>query len=92
MLIYAPTAFSPNHDVINENFIIIGDGIDIETFKMEIYNRWGESIYVTEDFEYGWDGTSKNKECPEGVYSWIATFEDLYGNPYTMTGQVTLIK
>jgi gliding motility-associated-like protein len=92
MMIYAPTAFSPNHDLVNENFIIIGEGIDLETFKMEIFNRWGERIYTTSDYELGWNGTTNEKECPEGIYVWVITFEDLYGNPYTQTGQVTLIK
>ena len=92
MIIYIPTAFTPNHDLINENFRVVGDGINLETFHMQIFNRWGEIICETDDNEYGWDGTTNTKECPEGVYAWVITFEDLYGNPFTKTGQVTLIK
>jgi len=91
-LIYAPTAFTPNHDLINETFRIIGDGIDKKTFQMEIFNRWGERIFVTNDYEVGWDGMANNKDCPEGIYLWVISFEDPFGNVYTQSGQLTLIK
>lgn len=91
-MIYAPTAFTPNYDLINENFRIIGDGIDERTFKMEIYNRWGEKIFETTEYETGWDGRSNLKECPQGVYSWIIYFYDPFGNLYTQSGQVTLLR
>lgn len=91
-LIYAPTAFTPNHDLINENFRIIGDGIDLATYKLEIYNRWGERIFETTDYLTGWDGNSDLKECPQGVYSWVLYFTDPFGNLYTKSGQVTLLR
>ncbi|HOY37679.1 MAG TPA: gliding motility-associated C-terminal domain-containing protein [Bacteroidales bacterium] len=91
-MIYAPTAFTPNHDLINETFRIIGDGIDRQTFQMEIYNRWGERIFVTNDYEVGWDGMSHDKECPEGIYTWIISFEDPFGNIYTQSGQLSLLR
>lgn len=68
--LYIPTAFTPNHDKVNENFIIIGDNC-FEKAEFAIYNRWGERIFYTEnplaDF---WDGSFKGRPAPEGLYHW----------------------
>lgn len=68
---YAPTAFSPNEDGINDCFRVCGHGIDPNTFTMSIYDRWGQPVFETEVYynEYldirncggcvpgSWDGT-----------------------------------
>ncbi|NLA25379.1 MAG: T9SS type B sorting domain-containing protein, partial [Bacteroidales bacterium] len=92
-LIYAPTAFTPNDDQINDSFRVVGEGIDKLNFKMEIYNRWGERIFETDDYETGWHGMDQqNRRMPQGVYTWIIYFKDPFGNLHTKTGQVTLLK
>ncbi|MDA3820212.1 MAG: PKD domain-containing protein [Candidatus Delongbacteria bacterium] len=91
-MVYAPTAFSPNHDGINEIFKIVVTGFDLESYHMEIYNRWGEQVFVTDDFTEGWDGNYKEEESQEGVYSWYLEFDDYYGNTYNKSGTVTLIR
>ncbi len=92
LAIYAPTAFTPNHDEMNESFKVIVDGIDTQTYKMIVYNRWGEIVYSSETYEEEWNGRYGDIECGEGVYAWVISFLDLYGNEYTKTGSVTLIR
>jgi len=90
--VYAPTAFTPNHDELNEDFKVIVANIDPKTYKLTVYSRWGEKIFDGEDYEEGWNGSYNDMECTPGVYSWIATFKDLFGNEYTESGFVTLIR
>jgi gliding motility-associated-like protein len=52
---YIPSAFTPNGDGINDFFGVKAEGI--KQFKMEIYNRWGELVFVTENLLELWDGT-----------------------------------
>lgn len=61
-------------------------------YKMMIYNRWGELLFVSEDLKIGWDGYYKGKLCQQDVYVWKikATFAD--GNKITKAGDVTLIR
>ncbi len=92
LAVYAPTAFTPNHDELNETFKVIVDGVDSETYSLSIYNRWGETVFFSENYEEEWNGRREEEECPEGVYVWILTFVDLYGNEHYETGQVTLIR
>jgi gliding motility-associated-like protein len=64
--LYIPDAFSPNNDGINDLF-----GIQISTHRFmqfDIYNRWGEMIYSTQDPTFKWNGKYMDKECPTDFY------------------------
>ncbi len=71
LTIYAPNAFSPDNDGINDKFWIKGQGI--EDFRLEIYNRWGELVFESNDPNEKWDGTFKGGESPMGGYVFQVT-------------------
>ncbi len=62
------TAMSPNRDGINDVFYIS----DIDKFpnsELKIYNRWGNVVYQTTNYQNNWTGTWKNnQELPDGTY------------------------
>ncbi|WP_409769503.1 gliding motility-associated C-terminal domain-containing protein [Thermaurantimonas sp.] len=68
---YIPNTFTPNGDGINDVFYLAGAEC-LERARLEIYNRWGQLIFETDDpFNEFWDGTYKGKEVPQGVYPYI---------------------
>ncbi len=69
---FFPEAFSPNNDNLNEAFRPVVQ--NVFSFRMQIFNRWGQLIFSTNDVSKGWDGTSKGKECPSGTYTYKATY------------------
>lgn len=89
-----PNAFTPNGDGVNEYFMprpMAAHGL--ATFSMTIYNRWGQTIFETEQIEgRGWDGRFNGVAQPEGVYIYLieATFQD--GQQVKKQGNVTLIR
>ena len=90
---YAPTAFSPDNDDINDVFLPVGIGIDPENFLMIIYDRWGEKVFVTHDLYQGWDGKIKGKKIGKnGVYSWLVIYKDIPGVEHQQAGSVSLIR
>jgi gliding motility-associated-like protein len=91
---YAPNAFTPNSDGLNDEWLIKGNSIDPNAFHVMIYNRWGEMVFETNDMRKGWDGFSKNgnKVSPQGVYTWTAMVKDLMGVEHSYTGSVTLLE
>jgi gliding motility-associated-like protein len=96
---FAPTAFTPDNDNTNDKFYVRGNGIDPNTFTLIIFDRWGEKIYETHQYDlndpekYGWDGKVKGKIPAEnGVYSWIAIYKDNQKVEHQQTGLVTVIK
>ncbi len=54
-LFYIPSAFTPNGDGINDSFGVKGEGIGV--FKLQIFNRWGELVFESDDIYKFWDGT-----------------------------------
>ncbi len=91
---YAPTAFTPDHDGINDEFMVKASGIEKDNFLFQIYDRWGEVIFESTDIEKGWNGISNgHKEIsPIGSYTWVCTFVDIQGNAHKKTGVFTLYK
>lgn len=92
VLIFAPTAFTPNHDDINEMYTISVSGVDIETYHMYIFDRSGETIFTSDHMDEGWNGRSDFKDSPSGVYTWRLVFDDYYGNTYFRNGTFSLIR
>ena len=66
--IYMPEAFTPNDDGINEIFKPVFSFIP-DYFEMKIYNRWGNIVYETRNFEKGWNGKQNNgNPAPTATY------------------------
>lgn len=79
--IVIPEAFSPNGDGINERFEIEYLADEYPNFKLEIYNRWGEPVYIGGASTPTWDGTSTEGSfgsgvLPAGVYFYILYYND----------------
>ena len=92
--IYFPTAINLRSPGNNE-FYPKGVGIDVENYQMTIYNRWGEIIYTTRDYNGRWQGRYNNNKgdfVPQGVYTYVVTLRDKYGKDYTFSGYFTVFK
>jgi len=46
-----------------------------------IFNRWGNEVYSSENYQNDWDGTWDGKILPDGTYFYI--FSDGRGNKFT---------
>ena len=67
-----PNAFSPDGDGKNDFFF--ASGINVTSFSMKIFNRWGEAIFAGDDIHARWDGTFKNKALAPDVFAWRINF------------------
>lgn len=91
-IIYAPTAFTPNNDEINDVFRIKIIG-ETAINHLRIYNRWGQVIYDDPNLNHTWNGKLKGIEVPGGVYIWIIDGMDTYYNKsFSQKGLITLIR
>ncbi len=66
--VFIPNTFTPNGDGVNDVFNIKGLGLKATGYSMELFDRWGHSMYVTKDVTKGWDGTVKGQPAQDGVY------------------------
>jgi gliding motility-associated-like protein len=90
--VYIPDAFTPDDNGVNDRFLIKGTGII--GYRMTIFNRWGQQIYVSEDITEGWggdvDGNGETVQLGTYVYKILVT--DLFGENHWFHGRVTLLK
>lgn len=86
-----PTAFTPNHDGLNDVFKPVND-ISVRQYKMKIYSRWGQVIFNSTSMRKGWDGTVNRIEQPAGVYVWIVEYTSKTGRQKTASGTVMLVR
>ena len=92
-----PTAFSPNHDGLNDIFYVLS-GAGISLIKdFTILDRWGKKVFQATNFlpnypRYGWDGTNKGVELASGAYLYIITIIDEYKKDHIYKGNILLIR
>lgn len=86
-----PSAFTPNRDGRNDLFRPIITQI-VKGYKMSIWNRWGELLYETSNYQAGWDGTFNSTKQASGVYVYLIDFIDTDGVPVKLKGTFTLIR
>lgn len=88
--VFVPTAFTPNNDGNNDHLYVRGPNISTLTFQ--VFNRWGELVFETNNINQGWDGTFKGKEAPPAVYAYQLKAVCYNGTTYFTKGDVTLIR
>lgn len=88
---YIPNAFTPNGDGLNDIFKAIPVGISY-TQLFAVYNRFGEQVFLTNQWLKGWDGNIKGKKAPAGTYVWMIKGIDRNGKTVEMKGTVILIR
>jgi len=89
--IYLPNAFTPNEDGLNDVFK--GTPVGIKQFNyLKVFNRWGQLIFFTSDYNYAWDGTWHGEKQASGVYVVLANGIDFKGNVIDKRATVFLIR
>ena len=89
--LFIPNAFTPNGDAKNDVFKAQVFGI-VDGFKLEVFNRYGQLMFVTSDPKKGWDGKFKGLDQKDGAYVWQCHYQ-LNGKAQTIeNGTVILIR
>lgn len=89
-VLYIPNAFSPNDDDNNNNFIMKGGAL--KSVEINVYNRWGEKLFVGNSLDARWDGTYKGRDQPQDVYIYYCTYTGFDGRKYSTKGTITLLR
>ncbi len=91
LTLYAPNAFSPDGDGVNDHFQIRGQGV--EDYNLEIYNRWGQMVFQSENINTRWNGEYRGKQVPIGTYVYQVKSISVSGNEVMVKdGFVALVR
>lgn len=74
---YLPNIFTPNGDEFNE-LVIPFPYKYIEGVEIQIFNRWGQRVFKTNDIDVNWDGVSSltGLPCSGGVYYYTCIIKE----------------
>jgi gliding motility-associated-like protein len=95
--IYVPNAFTPDNNLLNDFFFgVPSDTFKLAYFSLYIFDRWGGTVFQTDNIYKKWDGTFNGEDCPQGTYGWkmLYAVKGMEGNDnqFEKQGSVTLIR
>jgi hypothetical protein len=94
---YIPNIISPSAKSPENSLFKVFPGLDINilSFKLEIYDRWGSLVYQSEQITDSWQGFNNDQELTPGVYVWNITAKvEVCGREtvFRKSGDVTLLR
>jgi gliding motility-associated-like protein len=99
--VVVPNAFTPNPNGGSGGFINKGEyNNDVfypviegaENYRLNIYNRWGELLFESNDINIGWDGYYRGELCKQDVYIWKVELFFSDGTKKVKTGDLLLLR
>lgn len=92
--IYFPSAFTPNGDTKNDWFGPLPQSSlsTLRDYKLTVYGRWGEVIFISTDPFKKWDGTYKGQNLPTQVLAWTASYTQKNLQPDFQKGTISIIR
>lgn len=96
VIIYVPNSFTPDGDFYNQVFKpVMSEGVDPYAYSLFIFNRWGEIVFESHDYDYGWPGTYGvgGEIVQDGTYTWMIEYKSINSNlKEKLYGTVNLIR
>ena len=90
---FVPNAFTPNNDGKNDVFFDGTPALNVQSYDMTLFNRWGQVIYSTDSYLRPWDGFSADGQpAPEGLYTYLIRIVSGKGKYYEYAGTFSLIR
>lgn len=88
--IFIPSTITPNGDLINDVFVVTI--FNLKEYGIQIYNRWGKQLYISNDIFQSWDGTYQGQPLPVGTYYYLINAREINGNTIRKSGSVTILR
>lgn len=91
--VYAPNAFTPNNDGVNDVWRPVWVANDDAMLELTVFDRWGEVMFNANTRDATWDGTANGMPVPAGIYAWKGHAHDPITDLRTdLDGHITLIR
>lgn len=88
--VYAPNAFTPNGDQLND--IWLPQHAFVRDYNLKVFNRWGQIIFETNDKNKGFNLSTVSNVIPNDVYVYIITYTGWNEESNVLKGNFTILK
>jgi gliding motility-associated-like protein len=87
-----PSAFTPNGDGLND-YLYPLNGFKASKLSFKVFNRYGQMVFETTDWNKRWDGKINGQMQPSGTYVWTFDYTDAQTQKqYSYRGTTVLIR
>ena len=93
-VVQMPNSFTPNGDGIDDEFGGITNSPEgLKIYTISIYNRWGQLVFASNEYNKKWNGSFNNEEQPIGVYVYLVEYSfDKNNGSILLKGDLTLLR
>jgi gliding motility-associated-like protein len=85
-----PNAIAPNG--YNTTFKPVWVSGVYTAYELQIFDRYGQQLYITEDLSSGWLGQYQDRPLPAGKFHYVASIIDRHGEVYIYEGDVVIVR
>ena len=89
---YLPNAFTPNNKDEEKNNVFSVSLENYNSYFIEIFDRWGNRVFTSENPKETWDGKAGSIVCTPDVYFYSIKINSITNHKYLYRGTITLIK
>ncbi|GLR19666.1 T9SS type B sorting domain-containing protein [Portibacter lacus] len=93
---FIPNVFSPNNDGINDEFeVFIPADKPILEYKLEVFDRWGNRVFRSNDINDRWKGEHSNHQFLSGdflYYVYCEVAEKSGVQKYSKSGNISILR
>lgn len=90
--IAVPSAFTPNNDGLND-YLYPLNAYKASNLTFSVYNRFGQRLFFTRNWQEKWDGRFKGQGADPGTYVWVLQYTHVDTNQKVeQKGTVILIR
>lgn len=89
---FVANAFSPNDDGINDYFAPAFPTLDVQAYRFQVFDRWGNLLFDTDTPAQAWDGRFRGKDCAPGVYAYVITLKTAFCERVLLKGTVSIVR
>lgn len=92
--LYVPNTFTPNGDGLNDIFLPVGIFEKNCEYKLSIFDRWGNLIFLSTNLSIGWDGRANGGTyiAQQDTYVWKLELIKTDGRKEKKIGRVSLVR
>jgi gliding motility-associated-like protein len=87
--LFMPNAFRPGGT--NSSFGPVYRFTGYQEYSLLIFNRWGKLVFESGEVTKGWDGTYMGEAVPAGVYAYVLSYRNQFGESIRRQGTVSVV-
>ncbi|MCF8424442.1 MAG: gliding motility-associated C-terminal domain-containing protein [Bacteroidia bacterium] len=90
--IFIPNSFTPNEDEKNDLFWPVFQ-CEYSYFSLTIFDRWGNTVYSSNNITGKWDGKFKSNPCPDDIYVYrLEAIQKITDKKIIRNGHISLFR